>query len=246
MISIKKRCERTKITFKTFVLSNLTILKISGFLLLLRHFKNLEKMETSIRYTHLLSVILFLLIYLIKTILLLANKEEGLAKFTKTVKVPEMIISTLFLVTGVYLLTQIPEIKSLMIIKIIIVLASIPLAIIGFKKKNKALAVLSLLMIIAAYGLAEMSKKQKSKAMENISESMINGQELYNASCTSCHGADGKLGLMGAPDLSVSSLDIANRIEIIKNGKGAMAPFGGTLTDDQIKAVAEYSATLKH
>ena len=202
-------------------------------------------METAIRHTHLLSVILFLLIYLVKTALLLANKEDGLAKFTKAVKIPEMIISTLFLVTGVYMLTQIPEIKSLMIIKIIVVLASIPLAVIGFKKKNKALASISLLMIVAAYGLAEMSKKQKSKSMENITETTINGQELYSVSCARCHGDDGKLGLLGAPDLSASAMDLAARIEIIKNGKGAMTPFAGALTEEQIKAVAEYSEGLK-
>lgn len=202
-------------------------------------------METAFRHTHILSVVLFLIIYLVKTILLLANKEEGLTKFTKIVKVPEMIISTLFLITGIYMITQIPEIKSLLIIKIVIVLASIPLAIIGFKKKNKALAVISLLLIITAYGLAEMSKKQKSKAMENISESTINGRELFNASCVSCHGTDGKLGLVGATDLSVSTLDVSAKIEIIKNGKGAMTPFGGTLTEEQIKAVAEYSESLK-
>lgn len=202
-------------------------------------------MESAIRYTHIISVVLFLLLYLVKTILLLGNKEEGLAKLTKIAKVPEMIISTLFLVTGVYMLTQIPEIKSLLLIKIVIVLASIPIAIVGFKKKNKALATLSLIMIIAAYGLAEMSKKQASKSMEAITESTVNGQELYNASCTACHGADGKLGQMGAPDLTSSSMDVASRIEVIKNGKGAMAAFGSTLTEEQIKAVAEYSAILK-
>ena len=202
-------------------------------------------METGIRHTHLLTVILFLLIYLIKTFLLLTNKNDGLAKFTKAIKVPEMIISTLFLVTGIYLLTQIPEIKSLLIIKIVAVFISIPLAVIGFKKKNKVLAVLSLLLIIAAYGMAEMSKKQKSKSMENISSSNVNGQELFNASCISCHGADGKLGLMDAPDLTASTMDLNSRISLIKNGKGAMTPFGSILTDVQIKAVAEYSQTLK-
>lgn len=202
-------------------------------------------METGIRHTHLLSVILFLLIYLIKTVLLLSNKNEGLAKFTKVVKVPEMIVSTLFLATGIYLLTQIPEIKSLLIIKIVAVLISIPLAIIGFKKKNKVLAVLSLLLIIGAYGMAEMSKKQKSRSMETISASTLNGQELFNASCISCHGADGKLGLMEASDLSISTMELATKIELIKNGKGAMTPFSGILSEEQIKAVAEYSESLK-
>ncbi|MES2591120.1 MAG: c-type cytochrome [Bacteroidota bacterium] len=203
-------------------------------------------METGIRHTHLLSVILFLLIYIIKTVLLLANKEEGLAKFTKAIKVPEIIISCLFLVTGIYLLTQIPEIKLLLIIKIITVFASIPVAVIGFRKKKKVLAVLSLVMIFGAFAMGEISKNQKSAAMENLSESTVNGQEIFNASCTPCHGTDGKLGLMDATDLSTSAISLSEKIEIIKNGKGSMKSFGGTLTDKQIQAVAQYSESLKN
>lgn len=203
-------------------------------------------METGIRHTHLLSVILFLLIYLIKTALLLMNKEDGLTKFSKAVKVPEMIVSFLFLGTGIYMMTQIPEIKSFLIIKIIAVVLSIPLAVVGFKKKNKILAVASLVLIIGAYGLAEMSKKQKSKSMEAISESNVNGEEIYTASCAKCHGTDGKLNLMGAKDLSVSTMDLNARIEIIKNGSGAMTPFASMLNEEQIKAVAAYTETLKH
>src|SRR5471030_1312663 len=100
-------------------------------------------MFKAILYTHEISVFLFLLIYFVKTIMLLANKEEGLTKFTKGVKVPEMIISTLFLVSGIYLLTQVPVINMLLIIKIVVVFASIPIAVIGFKKRNKGLAVVS-------------------------------------------------------------------------------------------------------
>src|SRR3954469_25112700 len=106
-------------------------------------------MYKGIFYTHLISVNLFLLIYLVKTVLLLTNKNEGLARFTKMVKVPEMIISTLFLATGIYLLVQVGTTK-LLLIKIGMVVLSIPVAIIGFKKKNKILALLSLLMIIGA------------------------------------------------------------------------------------------------
>jgi L-cystine uptake protein TcyP (sodium:dicarboxylate symporter family) len=80
-------------------------------------------MESGIRLTHLLVVVLFILIYLIKTTLLLLNKQETLMKFSKMVKVPEMIVSILFLVTGIYMLTQVPEIKSLLIIKIVAVFA---------------------------------------------------------------------------------------------------------------------------
>lgn len=202
-------------------------------------------MEKGMLHTHLLSVILFLVIYLVKTVLLVANKDEGLQKFTKITKVPEMIISVLFLGTGIYMLTQVPEIKSMLIIKIVIVFASIPIAIIGFKKKNKALAILSLIMLIAAYGLAEMSKKQKSKTMETISSTNIDGKDIFEKRCVQCHGSDGKLGLMGSPDLSNSTMDLNQRIEIIKNGKGFMTPFNGLLSDEQINAVAAHIETLK-
>lgn len=219
--------------------------KIRGFLVLLAVQKN-KKMEIGIRHTHLLVVVLFLLIYLIKTTLLLLNKQEALLKFSKMVKVPEMIVSILFLVTGIYMLIQLPEIKSLLIIKIVAVFLSIPLAVIGFKKQNKILAVASLLLIVGAYGLAEMSKKQKSKSMSTISESTVNGAELYNKSCVSCHGADGKLALNGAKDLTQSALDLNAKLDIIKNGKNAMTPFGEMLNEAQIKAVAEYTETLKN
>jgi mono/diheme cytochrome c family protein len=54
-----------------------------------------------------------------------------------------------------------------------------------------------------------------------------------------------KLGLMGAPDLSASAMELTAKIEMIKNGKGAMTPFSRILTEEQIKAVAEYAESLK-
>ena len=194
--------------------------------------------------THKISVTLFLLIYLVKTILLLANNKEALAKFTKTVKVPEMIVSTLFLLTGIYMLTQVPEIKTMLIVKIVVVFLSIPVAIIGFKRSNKAMAVLSLLMIISAYGLAEMNRKN-SNATANIEATANDGNAIYSANCVRCHGDDGKLGLMGAPDLSATQLDGNGIMEIIKNGRGAMVGFNGALTDEQIKLAGGYVQTLK-
>jgi cytochrome c553 len=178
--------------------------------------------------------------------MLLANKNEPLAKFTKAVKIPEMIISTLFLVTGIYMLFFVP-INTILIIKILIVFASIPLAVVGFKKGNKVLAVISLILIISAYGLAEIRKKKQKESSSSNEETIttMSGQDIFAAKCTSCHGSDGKLGAMGAPDLTTSSKDINSRIELIKNGSPLMNGFGGSLSDEQIKAVAEYTETLK-
>jgi uncharacterized membrane protein SirB2 len=90
---------------------------------------------------HGISVMLFLLTYVIKTILLFTSKDM-LASYSKGTKVPEMIISTLFLVSGIWLFVILGGIKTLYIIKLVFVLLSIPLAVIAFKRLNKGLALL--------------------------------------------------------------------------------------------------------
>lgn len=200
-------------------------------------------MYTALFNTHKISVTLFLLIYVVKTILLLANNKEVLTKFTKIVKVPEMIISTLFLLTGIYMITQVPEIKPMLIIKIVIVFLSIPIAIIGFKRSNKAMAIVSLLMIVSAYGLAEMSRKPSTA--KNTEATANNGIDIFTANCARCHGDDGKLGLMGASDLSATQLDGTGIMDVIKNGRGAMVGFNGALTEEQINLVAGHIQSLK-
>jgi len=199
-------------------------------------------MVTGILHTHYLVVTLFLLIYVIKTILLLSDKKEMLATFTKKVKVFEMIVSFLFLATGIYLTTQLSfsgKFDYLFYIKIVMVFASIPIAIIGFKKSNKALAVLSLLLIIGSFGLAEVYHKKKgiSKDSEMTADS-TDGKELYQANCSTCHGSDGKLGFSGSKDLSLSTLDVNGIKEIVINGKGLMPP--AQVNEEQAAAIAKY------
>src|SRR5258706_5694257 len=99
---------------------------------------------------HIVSVTAFLLIYLVKTILIFTN-TGALQKFTSATKVLEMIVSTLFLVTGVWLVIIVGAIKTFQIIKLVCVFVSIPLAIIAFKKMKKGLALLAFILIVAAY-----------------------------------------------------------------------------------------------
>jgi len=209
-------------------------------------------MTGSLLGIHKIVVLLFLIIYLIKTILLLANKNESLARFTKVIKVPEMIISSLFLVTGVWMMVEIGAVKTLQIIKLVAIFIAIPLAVIGFKRSNKALGVISLLLIIAAYGLAEASKKKpypvKTDKQEIGSEDEeVNGQNIYlgKGNCVSCHGADGKKRLAGATDLSISQLDKNGIENVVVNGRNSMAPYKDILSAEEISAVTEYVESLK-
>ena len=203
-------------------------------------------------YTHFVSVILFLLIYLVKTFLLVANKKGGLAKFTKIVKVPEMIISVLFLGTGVYLLMQF-GLTKLLLIKIIVVLFSIPIAIIGFKKANKILALLSFLMIFSAFGLGEVNKKRMAK--QNVDPAIADtkspdynitkhGEAVFNAYCQRCHGAGGTNG-PGGLDLTLTMTDKATKFDRVINGTNLMAGFKDVLNSQEIDAVVAYVETLK-
>jgi mono/diheme cytochrome c family protein len=194
-------------------------------------------MNEAISLTHRIAVTLFFLIYVVKTVLLLSNRADLLQKFTKTTKVPEMIVSALFLITGVYLMMGLEHISAMLWIKVILVLLSIPLAIIGFKKNNKILAALSLLMITASYGLAEVQKKKREKGAV-VAETNINGSEIYALKCANCHGADGKLGFSGAADISKTAMDLATIKQTILQGKGLMVAVD--VTDEQAAAVAAY------
>jgi uncharacterized membrane protein SirB2 len=198
-------------------------------------------MYKGVLHTHYLVVTLFLLIYVIKTILLISNKEDLLDKFTKKVKVPEMIISFLFLATGIFLLTQLSygsKYDKLLWIKLAMVLISIPVAVIGFKKRNKILAAMSLLLIVASFGVAEVYHGKKGIAAGSNNIAGMSGKELYEANCKLCHGDNGKLGASGAADLSATALDGNGIKDVILHGKNMMTAVN--VSDEQAQAITDY------
>lgn len=99
-----------------------------------------------------------------------------------------------------------------------------------------------LTLAFAALSLAACSN-QPAQTVDVSNQ--ISGPQIFKQYCQTCHGADGKLGLNGAKDLSVSALSVEQRIELITNGKGVMTPFRTILTPEQIHAVAEYTQSLK-
>lgn len=203
-------------------------------------------MYTGFFHTHKLVVLLFLVHYVVKLVLLLANQDNKLSRYTALTRIPEMIISTLFLLTGGFLLWKQPAITMFTWVKIAFVFASIPLAVVGFRKKNKVLAILSVVLIIGAYGLAEVNKKHKAdvKVDLTIADPAQLGKTIYDSNCASCHGPDGKLGMGGAKDLTASVLSSEEKRKVIVEGKNAMAGYGRSLNDQQIDAVLAYIEQL--
>jgi mono/diheme cytochrome c family protein len=213
--------------------------------------------SSTLAIIHLYSVIIFLLLYVIKTILLFTNTTT-LDKFVRATKVIEMIISFTFLVTGVWLLFILGAVKTLMIIKFLLVFASIPIAVIAFKRRKKAMAVIALLLIVGAYGMSEAAKKKpfipaKVEVSGNADEAAKLGIKTYIANCAMCHGKDGKKMYREASNLAASGLDQASDELMIRSGSSVktkrgqvkMPAYAGVLNDEEITAVAIYVQTLK-
>ena len=164
-----------------------------------------------------------------------------------------MILSVLFLATGIYLIAAGPALSVLMYIKIALVFASIPLAIIGFKRAKKPLAIVAILFLIAAYGLAEVNKKQYARADKApvdtsamASDPIATGKAVYTAKCVACHGTGGDAGLAGAKNLKITQLTDDQQKDAIKHGipNTGMSAFPD-LTDDQLNGTVAYIKTLK-
>ena len=88
-------------------------------------------------------------------------------------------------------------------------------------------------------------KGEAEKEVKTAKADGPNGEKIFRTYCITCHGIDGKLGLNGAKDLSVSEVTLEDRIAQVTNGKGLMTPFEGILSEEQIKAVVDYTFTFK-
>lgn len=217
-------------------------------------------MYTGMLHTHTLVVVLFVLIYLIKTILLFVSVPK-LEVFSKRTKIVEMVVSTLFLLTGLYLAFNAPSVGvgSWFWIKMVAVFASIPVAVVAFKRKRKPLALLAMALILYAYGVSETKSPRMNKAdyfgqlggdqtvavdafdpMSDDYDILDHGQALYINNCVVCHGEDGALGAGGSKSLQMSMKDKAEMATIIRNGKNGMPAFKGILTDEEVMATVAY------
>jgi mono/diheme cytochrome c family protein len=206
-------------------------------------------------HTHKLVVVLFVVIYLVKAVLLLMGNNDTLSKFNKKIRIPEMVISALFFITGIIMLNNIADFTMLFAIKLTLVVAAIPVAVIAYKKYNKILAILSILMLLSAYGLAEMykgmfaNKKEIANVVTNPDDAQYDliehGQALFNAQCIVCHGVDGKANLSGAKDLTLSTKPEQEMVEIIKTGKNTMPRMADIYNEAELNALAKYVKSLR-
>ncbi len=68
------------------------------------------------------------------------------------------------------------------------------------------------------------------------------GEPVFAANCAACHGASGEGGV--GPALAGRSLSASAVTSVVESGRGAMPSFSGTLTRDEVQAVAAYVSGL--
>jgi cytochrome c oxidase subunit 2 len=73
---------------------------------------------------------------------------------------------------------------------------------------------------------------------------MAQGKKVYDGQCAACHQVDGSgMAAAGFPAMKgspVATGDLAEHIDQVLNGKGAMPPYKDTLSDEEIAAVITY------
>lgn len=73
----------------------------------------------------------------------------------------------------------------------------------------------------------------------------INGQDIFEQKCATCHGSDGMAGIGNAANLQASKLDSISIAKMIANGKGEMPSFKGQLTKEELNDLSNYVIALR-
>ena len=213
-------------------------------------------------HTHELLITLYVIIFTIKVVLLLINKEQTLANFRKRTRVlGEMVLPSLFIINGIILayMSKTGFSDNWFLIKMCLIALSVGTGIYTFNKNNKLTGILTFLIFIYVIMLSYIKDPMLKKAAKPVLENVITdpiapgydavkyGLSIYvNSGCISCHGADGKLGNHGAANLSISVLPDPGIISVIRNGRGSvMKGYGEKLNPIEIHAVTEYVKSLR-
>lgn len=140
-----------------------------------------------------------------------------------------MVLDTLLLGTGIYLLFRAPAAFSpTALLKYVLVGVAIGLAIFGGRLGRKSWSVLAFLLLAYAYGLAVQrdfllrGEESRVRALGISTPSLEAGQKVYNLLCQRCHGEDGRARYQKSASLQPASGNADYWRAVIRQGKGLM------------------------
>lgn len=97
--------------------------------------------------------------------------------------------------------------------------------------------------LLLFYSCSNPNNQKNTEADKTIS--VEKGAEIFKKKCVACHGVNGELGLNGAANLTLSSLSLQEKIEVVTHGRKTMLSFKGILQPHEIESVALYTEKLK-
>jgi cytochrome c6 len=111
----------------------------------------------------------------------------------------------------------------------------------------------SAIVTVAALGFAFVvaGVAPVSMALADEPAAAVDGADIWNKKCKTCHGADGKatpVGLKkGSPEnLANETAKMGHEkiVEVVKEGKDKMPAFKDKLSAEEVEAVSKYCKTL--
>ncbi len=101
--------------------------------------------------------------------------------------------------------------------------------------------------LLACGGGGEAENPNFAKKTTATASTGPDGARIFKTRCVACHGSKGDMGANGAANLQQSQISLEERIATVTHGRldKGMQAFKGILEPDEIKAVAEYTITLK-
>lgn len=211
-------------------------------------------METGILHTHHLIVVLYMIQLLVKVVIVISGNTNALTSIQAKTKVLHIVLATLMLVTGIFLMIKAPAAYSTsFIIKYAAVLAAIGLGVVGVKKMNKVMAVGSLVCMIYVYALATTKShllqpeetKVKNALLQAGTDSKVRGQVIYEQLCLRCHGADAKANYRKALTLANCNKGDDFIKAMVANGAGKMPAFAFLNEDEKNDLVVYINSMIK-
>lgn len=105
------------------------------------------------------------------------------------------------------------------------------------------------LLLAGIFSCVQSSKEKKNKKSHKMTHVVSDVRThdftqqvnvLFIKYCSACHGNDGKKGLNGAKDLTITNKSLDKIIKRVNEGKGNMPGFKGILNNQQITEISKY------
>ena len=204
---------------------------------------------------HVLFIIVFTVTYLGTSIwILLAKAPTRMRKGRRVMKGTLLIFGIPSILSGGYILWLLPGLDLYQVLKLAVLAAVFWLSYRPHRYKvNQILSVALLAYILGISISKRILIFNRNGPNEEMSSSFLDdteafsGKSIYTLKCEPCHGDDGKLGVLAAADLSVSTLSLEDRKEVLSDGRilTVMRAFKHELTPGEIEAVASYIEELR-